>query len=125
MLQAKQQILLITNNQIDIIKKLEIDKPAIKKLSYIGNKEKILEDIREVAQELFNEKGNYVIDEKEQDGYKKEIKEIEDVEEMEKLIRDLEKDIMKGMLREEEEQYNQRRGLDDNWDHNTDTYSKI
>ena len=57
------------------------------KLSYIGSNKDRLLALREVAQELFNEQGDYVIDSQERDGYQRDIKEIDDVEEMEKVIR--------------------------------------
>ncbi len=72
------------------------------KLSYIGSKKDSLLAAREVAQELFNEESDYIIDSKERDGYERDIKEIDDVEGMEKLIQDLEEEIIKGKVREAE-----------------------
>lgn len=94
------------------------------KLSYIGTKNQQLEALRELARELFNEFSTY-LPKPEYDFYKEAIETDDEVEELEKLIQQLDSEGNYFKEKEEEEQYYQRRGLDDDWDHNTDTFTKI
>lgn len=94
------------------------------KLSYIGTKDQQVQSLKELAKELFEELNIY-LPKPEYDFYKEAIETDNEVEELEKLIEQLDSEGNYFKEKEEEEQYYRRRGLDDDWDHNTDTYSKI
>lgn len=96
----------------------------MKALKYLDPKMLTLEGLRENARELFSELSIY-LPKPEYDFYKEAIETDDEVEELEKLIEQLDSEGNHFKDKEEEEQYYQRRGLDDDWDHNTDTFTKI